>query len=61
MIAWLQHLTFSQASAIVLGMLAGFCIGGIMGSRQPDPEYPVCSPRVTRAWLKAMHRTSRKD
>jgi hypothetical protein len=62
MIDWWQHLTFSESSAILLGMLAGFCLGGsLLGRRRQEPEYPVCSPRVSRAWLRALYRNSRSD
>jgi hypothetical protein len=62
MIAWWQHLSCSSAFAILLGTLAGFCLGGCLPRRRiRRPEYPICTPRISRAWLRACQNNSRRD
>jgi hypothetical protein len=55
MSAWLAHLSWSSASAIAFAFLSGFSAGAWWPRPvRHDPEYPVCSPHVSRAWLKAI-------
>ena len=61
-IAWWQHLSWQAASIIVLVPAGIACLYfGTRKRRLPETEcyrHPVCSPRVSRAWVRAMRERS---